>query len=63
MNRSSLERFAVEWKWHHPLEPWQLSFAGVATAVAKIGFYHGGDVLYELAGVPGLWHEPCIVAS
>jgi hypothetical protein len=22
-----------------------------------VGFYHGGDELYELASVPGIWHE------
>ena len=24
--------------------------------------YHGGDVMYELADVPGIWHEVCLQA-
>jgi hypothetical protein len=27
----------------------------------EVGFYHGGDVLYTLDGIPGLWHEQCLV--
>ena len=26
----------------------------------RVGFYHGGDALYELEGVPGVWHEVCL---
>lgn len=28
--------------------------------MASVTFYHGGDELYELKGVPGLWHEACL---
>ena len=56
----NLERFATDWKWHHPLEPEQLSFARAVAPVVKVAFYHGGDPLYELEGVPGIWHETCI---
>ena len=55
--REALEAFAREWKWHHPLEPHQLSFAGQIARVNDVTFYHGGDELYQLEGVPGLWHE------
>jgi hypothetical protein len=24
------------------------------------GYYHGGDVLYTLTGVRGIWHEQCL---
>ena len=24
------------------------------------GFYHGGDELYKLKGMPGVWHEQCL---
>jgi hypothetical protein len=28
--------------------------------VAAIGYYHGGDVLYTLNDIPGIWHEQCL---
>lgn len=31
--------------------------------VEKVGFYHGGDPLYKLDGVPGVWHEECLEAA
>ena len=48
------------WTIHHSLEEVQLSFSGEKFRVVKVGFYHGGDVLYELEGVPGIWHEKCL---
>jgi hypothetical protein len=30
--------------------------------IKSVGFYHGGDVLYEIEGVPGIWHERCLEA-
>jgi len=63
VDRGALERFAAGWKWHHPLQAEQIGFAGVATVVAAIGFYHGGDVLYELKDVPGIWHEQCLAPA
>jgi hypothetical protein len=35
----------------------QLEAAGKAAQVKSVGFYHGGDELYELEDLPGLWHE------
>lgn len=29
----------------------------------EIGYYHGGDELYWLKGVPGVWHERCLKAA
>lgn len=55
--RELLERFRAEWKFHHPLSESQMSYAERTTTVSKVGFYHGGDALYELDGVPGFWHE------
>jgi hypothetical protein len=63
VDRSELERFAAEWKWHHPVQSEQFSFAGATTVVATVGFYHGGDVLYELKDMPGIWHEQCLVPA
>jgi hypothetical protein len=44
------------------LEPEQLRFADKIAKVKSVGFYHGGDELYELKGVPGMWHEQCLRA-
>ena len=61
--REALEKFAQEWKWHHPLEPNQLDYARSAARVKDVSFYHGGDELYILEGVPGIWHEQCLENS
>lgn len=58
--RDRLEHFAREWKLHNPLRPEQIPFAGTETTVENVGFYHGGDPLYKLVGVPGVWHEECL---
>ncbi len=58
--RSSLEQFRKEWKYHHPLQEEQLAFANMIALIKKVGFYHGGDELYVLEGVPGIWHEECL---
>ena len=51
-----------QWKSQHNLKPEQLGFADEIASVSSVGFYHGGDELYELEGVPGLWHEACLRA-
>jgi hypothetical protein len=58
-----LEEFKRSWKYHHPLESMQLERAGVVATVSKVGFYHGGDVLYQLEGILGTWHEACLQAD
>jgi hypothetical protein len=60
VKRPELERFAKEWKLHNPLKNEQLGFAGTASVVEEVSFYHGGDELYKLKGMPGLWHEQCL---
>ena len=57
---SSLDAFRRTWKYHNPLEPQQVECAGVIARVASIGYYHGGDPLYVLEGLPGVWHEQCL---
>src|ERR1700737_4039127 len=52
-DRPVLEEFLKSWSFHNPLKPEQLAFAGRVVNVAKVGFYHGGDPLYLLDGVPG----------
>ncbi len=56
-DRASLDAFVREWPFHHPLGAMQLEAAGKAAQVKSVGFYHGGDELYELEDLPGLWHE------
>jgi hypothetical protein len=55
-----LQAFQRIWKFHHELSLDQLRYAGQIAEVEKVGFYHGGDVLYELRGIPGIWHEQCL---
>jgi hypothetical protein len=59
---AALERFRAEWKFHNPLGAEQLPYAGREATVDTVGYYHGGDVLYTLEGVPGIWHEACLLA-
>ena len=40
-----------------------LDFADELAVVDKVGFYHSGDVLYELRGIPGVWHEACLTEA
>ena len=60
VERDALEQFQRDWKLHNPLEHSQLAHAGRFARVAKVGFYHGGDPLYVLEGIPGVWHERCL---
>jgi hypothetical protein len=55
--------FRRTWRYHNPLQEAQLPFAGAVAKVARVGFYHGGDVLYTLENVPGVWHEACLSAA
>jgi hypothetical protein len=61
--RAELERFRREWQFHNKLEAGQLSYAGRAARVTDVGLYQGGDVLYRLYGVPGIWQEVCLHAG
>ena len=61
-SRAALDQFRVTWRFHHPLVDVQLDWADREAAVQEVGFYHGGDVLYRLAGIPGLWHESNLTA-
>jgi len=62
-DRPELEEFLRTWKFHNPLKPEQLAFAGRTAKVANVGFYHGGDPLYVLEGIPGVWHEECLTSA
>ena len=54
------DEFLRTWKFHDKLRPEQLRYADKVAKVKAVAFYHGGDVLYELKGLPGLWHEQCL---
>ena len=54
-----LEQFQRDWKYHHPISADQLDAAGKTDTVKSVGFYHGGDVLYQLSEISGTWHEAC----
>jgi hypothetical protein len=62
-DRPVLERFLTTWKFHNPLKSEQLAFAGKVAKIVKVGFYHGGDPLYVLDEVPGVWHEQCLIRN
>ena len=55
-----LEEFIRTWRLHHPLTQEQLAFAESQGKVVEVSFYHGGDELYRLDGIPGIWHECCL---
>lgn len=61
-NRAFLEDFLTRWKLHNKLQPEQLNYAAQVAEVESVGFYHGGDELYKLKNIPGIWHEECLEA-
>jgi hypothetical protein len=58
--RNVLDNFAKTWRLHNPLTTEQLAFAGHASTIKSVGYYHGGDALYVLSDVPGVWHDQCL---
>jgi len=60
ISKAALEKFAQGWKFHHKLLPEQMEFAGATATVKEVSFYHGGDQLYVLESLPGIWNEPCL---
>ena len=59
-SREFLEGFLRTWKYHHPLEEFQLNSAGRIATVSSAGYYHAGDELYTLDDVLGIWNESCL---
>jgi hypothetical protein len=59
-DRSFLEDFQRRWKFHHPLRDEQVAFAGRTAVVTHASVYHGGDELYQMEGIPGVWNEECL---
>jgi hypothetical protein len=56
-SRAELEGFLQKWKLHNKLQPEQLAYGGAKATVEKSFMYHGGYMLYQLKGLPGIWHE------
>ncbi len=61
-DRPFLESFLEAGQYHNELEPEQLDYAGRAAKVKEVTFFHGGDEIYALEGIPGVWHEECLSA-
>lgn len=59
-DRAFLENFKETWQYHHKLLPEQIGYAGAVSTIEKVGFYHGGDQLYTLRDIPGIWHPECL---
>jgi hypothetical protein len=62
-DRAFLEKFMEEGQYHNELEPEQLEYAGAVAKVKRVEFFHGGDEIYYLEGIPGVWHEECLRAA
>lgn len=58
-----LRAFQCGWRYHNPLTAEQLPYAGRTVMVESVGFYHGGDELYRLVGIPGVWHASCLALA
>jgi hypothetical protein len=59
-DRTFLEQFLEAGQYHNELEPEQLEYAGRTATVQSVNFFHGGDEIYQLDGIPGVWHEECL---
>ncbi|MGH9572666.1 MAG: hypothetical protein ACRD40_03940 [Candidatus Acidiferrales bacterium] len=62
-DRAFLEAFLEAGQYHNELEPEQLEFADRVATVRSVNFFHGGDEIYQLEGIPGVWHEECLRAA
>jgi hypothetical protein len=63
INLHQLQEFERTWKYHHTLCHDQIAYADQVAEVKSVAFYHGGDVLYELYNIPGIWHESCLAPA
>ena len=62
-DRAFLEDFLEAGQYHNELEPEQLAYAGKIAKVKAVDFFTGGDEIYTLQGIPGVWHEECLSAA
>jgi hypothetical protein len=61
-DRAFLEDFLEAGQYHNELEVEQIEYAGRVPKVKEVTFFHGGDEIYALEGIPGVWHEECLSA-
>jgi len=61
--RPVLEQFLRDWKYHNKLQSEQLNYADQVAEVDAVGFYHRGDELYKLKGIPGVWHPQFLLPA
>ena len=61
-DRNFLQEFLDAGQYHNELEPEQLDYADRSATVDSVEFFHGGDEIYKLQGIPGVWHEECLRA-
>ena len=40
----------------------EVRIADRVARVKEVTFFHGGDEIYSLEGMPGVWHEACLRA-
>jgi len=59
-DEGSLRQFQERCKSRRPISLEQIETAGQVDVVTNVGFYRGGDVLYKLQRLPGIWHEECL---
>ena len=59
-DRPALEAFRRSWHYHNPIQAEQLEFANTVRRIMNVYYYHGGDELYVLDSVPGIWHPDCL---
>jgi hypothetical protein len=59
-----LTAFRSRWRYHNNVTEEMLPLGGTLTTVKRVGYYHGGDPLYVLDGLPGMvWHEECLEST
>jgi hypothetical protein len=59
----ALNELLKTWRFHHRLQNDQLTYHDAEAFVEEVYSYHGGDILYVLRDIPGIWHEVCLNES
>ena len=62
-DKSFLESFLEAGQYHNELEPEQIEYADRVAKVKEVNFFTGGDEIYTLEDIPGVWHEECLTAA
>ena len=62
-SRERIEEVLRTGRYRRKVEEQQFAFAGQVATVKWSGLYDGGGFVYQLAGVPGLWHEQLLESA